>query len=206
LLKALIRPRILALSLCYFGAEIGLYGVILWLPQIIQNLGVPSVLSGWSIAAPYTLAAIVMVWWCRHSDRTRERVWHIAVASFVGFAGLAASAYAPHSAALSLAAISLGVVGTIAILPIFWTLPTAMLDGAAAAGGIALINALGNIGGFLGPFAVGWIKDRTGSYSLALVAIACGVLLSGIIALVLGQDRRAEYGNTTPAPPIAVKP
>jgi ACS family tartrate transporter-like MFS transporter len=205
-LAALFHPRILALSLCYFGAEIGLYGVILWLPQIIQHLGVPPALSGWAIAGPYTLAAIAMVWWCRHSDRTRERVWHIAIASFVGFAGLTASAYAAHSAALSLIAITFGVVGTIAILPIFWTLPTALLDGAAAAGGIALINALGNVGGFLGPFAVGWIKDRTGDYSLALVAIAGGVLLSGVVALILGHDRRAEYGNTEPAPPLTAKP
>jgi nitrate/nitrite transporter NarK len=114
------------------------------------------------------------------------------IASAVGFAGLAASAYAPHSAALSLAAITFGVVGTLAILPIFWTLPTALLDGAAAAGGIALINALGNIGGFVGPFVMGWIKEETGSYALGLLVIASGVLMTGIIAVIVGHDTKAE--------------
>jgi ACS family tartrate transporter-like MFS transporter len=208
LLRALTHPRVLALGLCYFGAEIGLYGVILWLPQILQNLGVSAANTGWAIAGPYAIAAVVMVLWCRHSDRTRERVWHIAIASAAGFAGLAASAYAPHSAALSLAAITLGVVGTIAILPIFWTLPTALLEGAAAAAGIALINALGNIGGFVGPFAVGWIRDRTGSYAPALLVVAGCVLLTGIVALILGHDSRAEYADSEASaapPPLAAK-
>jgi ACS family tartrate transporter-like MFS transporter len=188
MLRALTQPCILALSLCYFGAQIGLYGVILWLPQILRNIGVSAADTGWAIAGPYVVAAVGMVWWCRHSDRTRERVWHIMIAAAAGFAGLAASAWAPHSAALSLAAITLGVVGTLAILPIFWTLPTALLDGAAAAGGIALINALGNIGGFVGPFVVGWIKQTTGSYALGLLAIAFGVLMTGIVALFVGHD------------------
>ena len=209
LLRALTHPRVLALSLCYFGVEIGLYGVILWLPQILQNLGVSSADTGWAIAGPYAIAAAGMVWWCRHSDRTRERVWHVAIPSAVGFAGLAASVYAPHSAVLSLAAITLGVVGTLAILPVFWTLPTALLDGAAAAGGIALINALGNIGGFLGPFVVGWIKDRTGSYAPGLLVVAGCVLMTGIVALILGHDSKAEYGggdvHATPARTLATK-
>lgn len=191
-LKALVQPRMLALSLCYFGAEIGLYGVIFWLPQILRNLGVSAAETGWAIAGPYLVAAAAMVWWCRHSDRARERVWHIMIASAVGFAGLAASAYAPHSAALSLAAITVGAAGTLAILPIFWTLPTALLDGAAAAGGIALINALGNIGGFVGPFVVGWIKERTGSYAPGLLVIAFCVLMSGIVALIVGRAIRDE--------------
>ena len=208
LLQTLVHPRVLALGFCYFGAEIGLYGVILWLPQILQNLGVSSANAGWAVAGPYALAAAVMVLWCRHSDRTRERVWHIAFASAVACAGLAASAYAPHSAVLSLTAITFGVVGTLAILPVFWTLPTALLDGAAAAGAIALINALGNIGGFVGPFVVGWIKDRTGSYAPGLLVIAGCVLMTGIIALIVGHDSEAEYGEDAvqAAPARATKP
>jgi len=194
-LRALTHPRVLALSACYFGAEIGLYGVILWLPQILRNLGVSAADVGWAIAGPYVIAAVVMVWWCRHSDRTGERAWHIMIASTAGFAGLAASAFAPHSAVLSLAAITLGVVGTLSILPIFWTLPTALLDGAAAAGGIALINALGNIGGFVGPFVVGWIKDRTGSYAPGLLVVAFGVLMTGIVALVFGRQGKTGPGS-----------
>src|SRR4029077_13272216 len=98
-----------------------------------------------------------MVWWARHSDRTQERVWHIAAASLVAFGGLAASALLRHSPLLSMCAITAGAIGTLAILPIFWTLPAGLLRGAAAAGAIALINALGNVGGFVGPYVVGWI-------------------------------------------------
>ncbi len=192
-LQTLANPRVLGLSLCYFGVEIGLYGVILWAPQILKNVGVPTAAVGYAVAIPYAIAAFAMVWWCRHSDRTRERVWHIAIASVVGFLGLAASAFVAHSPVLSVVAITAGVVGTLAILPIFWTLPTAILNGAAAAGAIAMINALGNIGGFVGPFVMGWIKNATGDYTWGLVTVGGGVLLTGVLALVLGHDSQAEH-------------
>jgi MFS transporter, ACS family, tartrate transporter len=198
-LGALTNPRVLALSLCYFGVEIGLYGVILWVPQIFTNVGIPATLVGYVVAIPYAVAAVGMVWWCRRSDRRKERVWHIAIASIVGFCGLAASAYLPNSPVLSVIAITFGAVGTLAILPIFWTLPAAILNGAAAAGAIALINALGNIGGFAGPYVIGWIKDATGSFTYGLLAVASGVLLTGIMALIIGHDAAAEQGGA-PAP------
>jgi MFS transporter, ACS family, tartrate transporter len=91
----------------------------------------------------------------------------------------------------------MGAAGTLAILPIFWTLPAAILRGAAAAGAIALINALGNIGGFGGPFVIGWIKDATGSFAWGLVAVGTGVLATGIIALLIGHDSMAEHGRYT---------
>ena len=140
--QALTNSRILALSACYFGAQIGLYGIILWLPQIFVHAGISAAGVGYVVAIPYAIGAVVMVWWCRRSDRSRERVRHIAIASLVGFLGLAASA-AVDSPSLSVLAITIGAAGTLAILPIFWTLPAAILNGAAAAGAIALINALG---------------------------------------------------------------
>ena len=161
-LRALRNPRVLALCTCYFGVELGLYGVIFWIPQILTGAHVGAGALGYAVALPYAVAAPVMVLWCRRSDRSRERVRHIALAAGVGFLGLAASAYAGGSVLLSLIALTVGVAGTLAVLPVFWTLPAALLRGAAAAGAIALINALGNIGGFVGPFAVGWIKLRTG--------------------------------------------
>jgi ACS family tartrate transporter-like MFS transporter len=197
-LKALTRPRVFALSLCYFGVEIGLYGVILWLPQILINVGVPAAGVGYAAAIPYALAAVAMVWWCRHSDRTRERVWHIMGASALGFFGLAASAVFPSSPFLSVIAITAGVVGTLSILPIFWTLPTAILSGAGAAGAIALINALGNIGGFVGPFVMGWMKTATGGYAWGLLTLAGGVLLTGVLAVALGHASQAEHGGDGP--------
>jgi cyanate permease len=151
------------------------------------------------VAIPYAAAAIGMVWWCRHSDRTKERVWHIALASLVAFCGLAGSAWLVNSPLLSVAAISVGAMGTLAILPIFWTLPASILDGAAAAGAIAMINALGNVGGFAGPFMVGWIKDATGSFTWGLLAIAGSVLSTGVIAVLIGRRMGAAYGGRAAA-------
>jgi ACS family tartrate transporter-like MFS transporter len=88
---------------------------------------------------------------------------------------------------ISILAITLGAAGTLAVLPIFWTLPTGRLQGAAAAGAIALINALGNLGGFVGPLIIGWIKASTGSFTWGLVALAAGVLSTGVIALLIGD-------------------
>jgi nitrate/nitrite transporter NarK len=136
-----------------------------------------------------------MVWWSRRSDRLKERVWHIAFASLVAFAGLSASACLVESPLLSVLAISLGAAGTLAITPVFWTLPAAIMNGAAAAGAIALINALGNLGGFAGPFVIGWVKDATGSFTWGLVALAGGVLSAGIIAVLIGHDAAAEHGG-----------
>jgi MFS transporter, ACS family, tartrate transporter len=193
ILQALTNSKTLALSLCYFGVEIGLYGVIFWVPQIFKNVGSSAEHVGYVVAIPYAVAAVAMVWWSRRSDQTKERVWHIAAASVVGFLGLAASAYLPDSPILSVVAITLGAAGTLAILPIFWTLPAAILSGAGAAGAIALINALGNIGGFAGPYVIGWVKDATGSFTYGLLVVASGVLFTGILAILIGHDAAAEH-------------
>jgi ACS family tartrate transporter-like MFS transporter len=202
LLKMLTDPRVLIPCLAYFGVEIGLYGVIFWLPQILKTAGAADGAVGYLVAVPYGFAALAMVWWCRHSDRAKERVWHIAAASLVGSLGLAGSAFLTPSPVLSVIAITFGAVGTLAILPIFWTLPAATLNGAAAAGGIAVINAVGNIGGFVGPFAIGWIKDATGDYTYGLLVLAGGVLLTGIVTLAIGHDSAAERAGAD-APRLA---
>jgi MFS transporter, ACS family, tartrate transporter len=194
-LQALLDPKVLILSLCYFGVELGLYGVILWIPQIFATMDLPPASIGYVIAIPYTVAAVVMMWWSSHSDRNRERVRHLAIASLAGSCGLAASAFLSHSPVTSVFSITLGAAGTLAVLPIFWTLPTRRLQGAAAAGAIALINALGNLGGFIGPFIIGWIKASTGSFTWGLVALAAGVLSTGVIALLIG-DGTPQPGHT----------
>lgn len=198
-LATLANPRVLALCACYCGADLGLYGVVYWIPQIFSGAGLP----GYAVALPYAVAAFGMIAWSRRSDRRRERTRHIALASLVGFLGLALSACVHGSAPLSLLAFTLGVSGTLAMLPVFWTLPAAILRGAAAAGGIALINAVGNLGSFAGPYAVGWIKEATGSFTLGLIVVAVGVLLSGVIAVLVGHDARAEHGDI-PTPPAPV--
>ncbi len=185
-LDGLLDPIILVLALGYFGVEIGLYGVILWIPQILAAAGVPVALAGYVTAIPYAITAVAMVWWGRHSDRANERPWHIAAAAAVGAAGLAVSGWLVHAPWLSVVAITFGAAGTLTVLPIFWTLPAARLKGAAAASGIALINAVGNIGGFVGPYAVGWIKSATGNFTYGLWVLAAGVLATGLVALAVG--------------------
>jgi cyanate permease len=194
-----MSPRVLALSLCYFGVVLGLYGVILWVPQILAHAGIAPGRVGAAVAIPYTVAAIAMLWWSRRSDRRQERVRHIAVASVVAFLGLAGCAALVESPLLSVAAISIGAAGTLAIVPIFWTLPASILSGAAAAGAIALINAIGNVGGFAGPFVIGWIKESTGSFTWGLLAVAAGVLMTGIIALMMGHDPPGKSPNKSAA-------
>jgi MFS transporter, ACS family, tartrate transporter len=191
--RALTDPRVWFLGLLYFGLVVGLYGFGFWLPQIIQGVGGLSNLEVGIVAAiPYAIAAVAMYWWGRHSDATGERNKHIAIAAFVGAFGLASSAQLIDSPVLGLAALSLAAAGIYAALPVFWTLPTAMLTGTAAAAGIALVNSIGNVGGFLGPTLVGYVKDTTGSYSASLWTLALLVALAGLAAIFFGARRTAH--------------
>jgi hypothetical protein len=118
-------------------------------------------LTGYLVAVPYAFAMVAMIWWTRHSDITHERVWHVVWPAVVSGLALIASAYLSNPA-LAAVALIIAAMGAFAALPTFWTLPTGFLTGSAAAGGIALINSIGNLGGFVGPYAIGWIKDATG--------------------------------------------
>jgi MFS transporter, ACS family, tartrate transporter len=198
--QALIHPRILGLALVYFGIVTGLYGLGFWLPQIVKAFGLSTSLTGWVVAIPYVFSAIVMVPWAWNSDRTGERVWHVAIAAILGGAGLIAGAYLGDPL-LAMIALTAGSIGTFAALPTFWSLPTALLTGTAAAGGIALINSIGNIGGFVGPYLVGWIRDRFMDPSLATASLGGFMIIAGGITLMLGHDSRAE--GRVPAPRAA---
>jgi MFS transporter, ACS family, tartrate transporter len=189
--EALIHPRVLGLGLVYFGVVTGLYGLGFWLPQIVKAFGLTTAETGWVVAIPYVFSAVIMVLWTRHSDHTGERVWHVVLAAFLGGAGLIAGAYLGDPV-LAMAALTLGSIGTFAMLPTFWTLPTALLTGTAAAGGIALINSIGNIGGFAGPFLVGWIRETFEDPALATASLGGFLILSGLVTLILGHDSRME--------------
>jgi MFS transporter, ACS family, tartrate transporter len=183
--EALTNGRVLALSGLYLGLVTGLYGVTFWLPQIVKGFGGLSNLEvGFIAALPTLAAAIAMVAWTRHSDRTRERPWHVALPAFVGCLGLTASAYVSDPM-LSTIALGVALIGIYAAIATSWTLPTAFLSGTAAAGGLALINSIGNLGGFAGPYFMGWIKTATGEYSLALLIIGIALAISGLIALAM---------------------
>jgi len=191
-LKETMRnPRVWLLTLVYFGQNMTGYGVVLFLPQIVSRFGVGVGLNGLISALPFVAGAVAMVLWGMHSDRTGERPLHAAGACFLTFAALSVCVFL-NSPVLTMIAIIVSQMGQSSIAPTFWTLPTAMLSGTAAAGGIALINAVGNLGGFLGPYMMGAIKDATGSFSIGLLSIATGALVASIVLVALGHDRHLE--------------
>jgi ACS family tartrate transporter-like MFS transporter len=196
--QALIDPRVLGLGLVYFGAVATNYGLSFFLPQIVKAFGLNTFLTTLVSATPYAVGLIGMVWWGRRSDRTVERRFHAAFPLFVAAAGIAVST-ALNDPTLKMISLCVAGFGIFACLPVFWTLPTAFLSGAAAAAGIAVINSIGNLAGFAGPFAMGWIKDHTGSYAGGLLLLAAlGIIAMGIV-LTLGHDKTLERASTSAA-------
>ncbi len=183
--------KVWALTLVYFGQNVAGYGLVIFLPTIIKRFGVTDWETGLINAIPFVFAAIGMVLWGLHSDRTGERNWHTAAACFLAFIGLAVTLGIDNPYWL-MVAIVFAQIGQAAIAPTFWTLPTAMLSGTAAAGGIAMINAVGNIGGFVGPYLMGVVRDATGNFKLGLFTIACFALMAGVVVLLVSHDRRQE--------------
>jgi MFS transporter, ACS family, tartrate transporter len=181
--QALSSPRVWLLGVVYFALLIGLYGFNFWLPQIVQGLGALSHSEvGLLTAAPNVVAAAVMYGWARHSHTTNERRSHFAIPALMAASGLAiASQGSP--AALVFLGLTLGAVGIYATLPVFWTLPTELLQGAAAASGFALINAVGNVGGYLGPALMGYSKAAFGNYGAGLGMLALSLALTAFLAL-----------------------
>jgi ACS family tartrate transporter-like MFS transporter len=185
--QALVNPRVLGLSVVYFGAVATNYGLSFFLPQIVKGFGLNTFVTTLVSAAPYVVGLIGMVWWGRRSDRFAERRFHTAVPLFVAAAGIAVSTVFDDPT-LKMISLCVAGFGIFACLPVFWTLPTAFLSGAAAACGIAVINSIGNLAGFAGPFAMGWIKDHTGSYTGGLLLLAgLGIIAMGAV-LMLGHD------------------
>ena len=189
--QALVNPRVLGLSLVYFGAVATNYGLSFFLPQIVKSFGLNTFLTTLVSATPYAVGVIGMVWWGRRSDLVVERRFHTAFPLFVAAAGIAASTVFDDPT-LKMISLCVAGFGIFANLPVFWTLPTAFLSGAAAACGIAVINSIGNLAGFAGPFAMGWIKDHTGSYTGGLLLLAAFGLIATGIVLVLGHREATE--------------
>ena len=195
--QSLMHGRIWALALVYFGAVACTYGVGFWLPQIVKAFGYSNEMTGLITAIPYAIGAVCMVWCGRNSDARAERKGHLSIALLVAAAGIAASTLTSNPA-LTVLAFTVGTCGVFAALPVFWTLPTAMLSGSAAAAGIAVINSIGNLAGFAGPYAMGWIKDHTGSFDGGLLLIAALAVVAMVIVQVLGHDHSLEKEPETP--------
>jgi nitrate/nitrite transporter NarK len=196
--QALMNPKVLALSLVYFGAVATNYGLGFFLPQIVKAFGVSNFQAGLVTSLPYVVGLVSIGWWGRRSDRLLERRFHLAFPLFVASAGIAVSTTL-NDPVMKMVALSIAGFGIFTCLPVFWTFPTAFLSGPAAAGGIALINSIGNLAGFAGPYAVGRIKDVTGSYTGGLLSLAAAGLTATMIVLVLHHDHALER-ISEPAP------
>ncbi len=180
--EGLKNPKIWLMALIYFSFVMGLYGVSFWLPSIIKAMGVKSALDvGLLTAIPWIVGAVCMVLVGRRSDRTGERRWHIIVPAFLGCIGFILSVQLASNTILAMASLTLATAGILATLPLFWSLPTALLGGTAAAAGIALINSFGNLAGFVSPYMIGWIKDVTKSTDNGMYMLAGAMLLGGLL-------------------------
>jgi ACS family tartrate transporter-like MFS transporter len=184
-------PRVLALALIYSGTSAGLYAVGLWSPLIIRQFGYSALTIGWINAAPSVVAAVGMVLWARNSDRTLERTWHIAIPCLLGCAGFVWAGSAQAAVVAVVLALTIVNFGSNAPKGPLWALPGMFLSGTSAAAGIAWINSMGNIGGLIGPWLIGWIKGRWGSYSGGLYVVGAMMALSAVLMLVL--SRQVDY-------------
>jgi ACS family tartrate transporter-like MFS transporter len=192
--KALMDSRVVALSTIYFLSVTAGYGTTFFLPQIVKGLGLSNFMTGLASAIPYLIGMIALLLWGWSSDRRGERRWHLIAASVTAAIGFSLAGVAGNSF-WSLPAICLAVIGIYGTRPTFWPLPSIFLSGTAAAGGIALINSIGNLGGYVGPFIVGWIKDSTKSFEMALYFLAACSLALGAVVFVARRASDARVGR-----------
>jgi ACS family tartrate transporter-like MFS transporter len=179
--QAMMNPKILLLALNYLGIVTASLGLLLFIPQIIKSLGTTNMGTGYATALAYVCGAISMVTWGWISDRMGERRWNLFWACTVATIGLAMAGMTMGTW-WALAGMCIATAGFYGTKGPFWSMPSMMLTGAAAAAGIAWINSIGNIGGAVGPALVGWIKDFTGSYSGGLYGLAAFTGISALIA------------------------
>jgi MFS transporter, ACS family, tartrate transporter len=182
--RAFRSSQVWLLAVVYFTIPVALYGMGFWLPQILKMASKGSDFEvGLLSAIPYVFGAIGMVLTSRHSDRTGERRWHVAVAALVGGTAFAASAFV-QTLVPSLILLSVAMLGLASMFGPFWTLTSSAVAGSGAAAGIALVNSVGNIGGYVGPDLLGYFRDTTHSFSAGLVGIGVILVAGGALVLV----------------------
>lgn len=184
--ELIFDKRIWILMIPDFSIVIALYGLNLWQPQMVKAMGYSNIETGFIVALPYLLAmgAMVLLGWS--SDRTGERAWHVAFGAFAGAAGMVGAVlFSDH--ALIIAALCVATSGIYAALAVFWTLPSSLLRGVAAAAGLALLNSFSNLGGFFGPYLMGWAKQTTGNFTLGMELLAAMLVLGGVSVVMIGR-------------------
>ncbi|MCA1921788.1 MFS transporter [Buttiauxella noackiae] len=194
--KGLTDIRVLTLAVVYFGTSAGLYSLNIWSPQFIKSFGLSTFQIGFVNAIPAALSVVAMILWAKHSDKTKERTWHVVSACLLACVGfiLAGSV---HSLPLAIFALILANIGISSCKPPLWSIPSLFLNGPAAAAGLAAINSIGNLGGFAGPAVIGWLKETTGDFSLALYCVAGMLVISALLTLSIEINRkRRELKNS----------
>lgn len=178
--------RIWHMCIIYFACSMGSYGLTFWMPVLIQAAGVKGVFNiGLLTAIPYSAAIVGMMLLGASADRRRERRWHVALTLLLGAVSLVGSVLVGEHVTLAIAFLSLAAVGILSAPPIFWSLPTAFLRGTAAAAGIATINSVANLGGFVSPYVVGALRDYTHSTEAGMWAVAFVLVVGAIAALMV---------------------
>ncbi|GAA1085871.1 MFS transporter [Pseudonocardia alni] len=202
--KVLTDPRVYGLAIGYFCLISGLYGISFWLPTILADTGVGSTveIGLWS-AVPYAAALVLMWGLARHSDTTGERRWHIVIPTIVGAAGLAVAAFTASTFGASMIALIVATASMWAAYTVFWSVPGSFLQGDAAAGGIAFINSIGLLGGFVSPTLIGFVRQGTGSAEIGLLTLV-GLLVVGAISLAVTRIRTADPTPATTGTTVAV--
>jgi len=194
--------RVWALALVYFCGVVGFYAVNFWMPTIIQELGIDKsdfLKVGLLSMIPWGVAAVAMVVWGAHSDRTGERRWHAASGLLVAMVGLLALTVVGHAPIPSIIALTLVTAGILSWVATFWSLPTAFLSSTAAAAGIAWINSVGNLGGHFGPDLIGRIRTATGQTEAAFYALAGVALLGALIIILMPKTGKKKVVAAQPA-------
>ncbi|HET7887340.1 MAG TPA: MFS transporter [Bradyrhizobium sp.] len=189
LIDALTSGKVWLLAIINFSLLGGIYGIYFWMPQIVKDLGVKDVfLNGVVTSVPFAVACIIMIAVGRSSDRMRERKWHIIGSAMVGALGLIGGASLTATPALALASLSLAFGGGMAALTVLWVLPSALLTGAANAGGLALMATVGNLGGYVAPYVVGLAKEATGRTDYGLYLMAAVMIVGGLLVQLLPRN------------------
>ena len=190
--EAMSSGRVWTFAGIYFAIVMSFYGITFWLPQIVKSFsGMSDFLVGCLAAIPWIAATVFMIISSKHSDTTRERRWHVALSAAAGAAGLISAGLATNPA-LELASLSLAAAGIWGTLGPFWAMSSESLAGAGAAAGIALINSVGNLGGFAGPYLIGWVRTRTNSFTWGLVVLALVLIAGAVVTLAARHQRRGS--------------
>jgi MFS family permease len=201
--RVLTDLRVWGLGMVYFGVVYGLYALSFFLPTIVAGFAETFQTTyslfetGLIVSIPFAVGAVAMVLWSRHSDRTGERVWHVAAPTLLGAVSIPVALYLQSPFAVMFA-ITLTAIGIFSALPVFWYLPTTFLSGVGAAAGIALVNSLGNAAGFAAPFITGWLSDTTGSKKAGMWVVGLAMFLAAILVLILRAAPRPDLESGQP--------